>query len=181
MQNVNGKGKTTTDSGVATPCEKVVPTWQILLNNTPTAVMFVLGGTLLGLIWWGFSIVFLLYCGLAIVLFWRLICSHCHYFNTRACPCGYGIISARLFRPQRGKDFHKVFRRNIGIMFPCWFIPLGGGIYLLWSDFSWPVLGLFLAFCVVGFVLIPGLSKLIGCRECDQKDDCPWMKAPRKN
>ena len=105
---------------------RVVPAWLIVVDNGPTALMFVVGAALLWPISWSLSIAFLVYCGLAIVLFWARICPHCHHFSTRACPCGYGVVAAALFAPKGGKDFRKVFRRNIGIMFPCWFVPLRG-------------------------------------------------------
>ena len=136
---------------------------------------FLLGAALLWPISGSLSIAFLLYCGLAIVLFWARICPHCHHFDTRACPCGYGIVAAAFFKPKVGKDFRKVFRRNIGIMFPCWFAPLGGGAYLLWTRFSGPALGLFLTFCIVAFLLIPVISRFVGCKDCDVRDQCPWM------
>jgi hypothetical protein len=60
-------------------------------------------------------------------------------------------------------------------MFPCWIIPLIGGIYVLWSAFAIIPLALFLAFCIVGFAVIPLISRLIACKDCEIKDKCPWM------
>jgi hypothetical protein len=164
-----------TACGIPIACERIVPAWLIALDNIPTAVMFLLGSALIWKISPVFSLLFLVYCGLSIVLFWRLICPWCHHFESSGCPCGYGRIAPRFFQRRAGKEFRKVFRRNIGVVFPCWIAPLVAGLYLLRTQFSGTVLILFLSFCVVGFVLIPAISKFVGCRHCTIKADCPWM------
>ena len=169
------EGSVATDHGVPVECTRSVPGWVVALDNVPTVVMFVLGAALVWLVWWPLSVVFIAYCCLSIVLFWRLICPYCHHFDTRACPCGYGVIASRLFGRREGPDFRTVFKQRIGIMFPAWIVPFVAGVYLLWTDPSWDVLGLLLAFCIVGFVLIPAISKYVGCKGCEIKDDCPWM------
>jgi hypothetical protein len=30
-------------------------------------------------------------------------------------------------------------------------------------------------FSITGFVIIPLISKLAGCKNCEIKEDCPWM------
>ena len=163
------------DCNIPNNCERVVPAWLITLDNAPTAVLFLLGTAILWKIGPLWALLFLAYCCLSIVLFWRRICPWCHHFGTTGCPCGYAKIASRLFKRRTGRDFKQVFRRNIVVVFPCWFIPLGVGIYLLWTDFGRGFLYLFLAFCLVGFVLIPAISKFVGCRSCEIKDQCPWM------
>jgi hypothetical protein len=61
-------------------------------------------------------------------------------------------------------------------MYPCWFIPFGVGIYLLCTGFP-NVLPLFISFVVVGFILIPAISRFVGCKGCELKKECPWMTA----
>lgn len=161
--------------GVPDTCTRVVPTWLIVLDNAPTMVMFALGAALLWLIWWPFSIIFLVYGGLSIVLFWGLICPHCHHFDTRACPCGYGVIAPTFFKFKGTEDFKRVFKRNLTIMYPGWIVPFLAGVYLLRLDPTLLVLGLFISFCLIGFVAIPAISKFIGCKGCEIKDQCPWM------
>ncbi|MBN2319887.1 MAG: hypothetical protein JXR49_12450 [Acidobacteria bacterium] len=163
------------DCNIPNACERVVPTWLIVLDNAPTAVLFLLGTAIIWNLHSILSLVFLAYCCLSIVLFWKLICPWCHHFGTTGCPCGYSRIAARLFKKKTGKEFRRVFRRNIVVVFPCWFLPLAAGIYLLWTDYSRALLFLLLAFCFVGFVLIPAISKFVGCRSCEIKDQCPWM------
>jgi hypothetical protein len=167
--------KNAADCGIPAVCERIVPAWLVILDNAPTLVMFFLGSALIWKIHPVFSVLFLIYCGLSIVLFWRLICPWCHHYGSSACPCGYGKISSQFFKRKTGREFKRVFRKNIGILFPCWMVPLGTGLCLLWTKFTWPLFSLFLAFCIVGFVLIPAISKLVGCRSCEIKAECPWM------
>ena len=161
--------------GIHSGCERIVPTWLVLLDNIPTMGLFLLGAGLVGLVWWPLGILMLLYNVSTIVLFWWMICRHCPHFATRACPCGYGVIAARYFHKKEGSDFRKVFRKNIVMMLPCWFIPLGAGIYMLCAGFSRDVLIIVAAFVAVGFVLIPAISRFVGCKGCDLKQQCPWM------
>jgi hypothetical protein len=163
------------DCNIPNACDRNVPAWLIALDNAPTAVLFLLGTAIVWNLHPILSLIFLGYCCLSIVLFWKLICPWCHHFGTAGCPCGYSRIAARLFKRKTGKEFRRVFRRNIVVVFPCWFFPLGVGIYRLWTAYSPVLLFLFLTFCLVGFVLIPAISKFVGCRSCDVKDQCPWM------
>lgn len=163
------------ECGIHPKCTRVVPSWIVLADNIPTFSMFVLGTILIWMIWWPFAVAYALYCGLSIVLFWGLICPYCHHFDTRACPCGYGVLAPMVFKPKEGKDFRAVFRQNIAIMFPTFFIPPVAGAVLLYYDFSYLVLGLLIAFAVVAFAIIPLISKFVGCKGCEIKDQCPWM------
>ncbi|MEN6624795.1 MAG: hypothetical protein ABFD69_01050 [Candidatus Sumerlaeia bacterium] len=172
MQGLKESGP---DCGIPNQCARVVPAWKIAADNLPVAVMFVIGTALLWPITAAGAIAYFVYCCASIVLFWALICPYCHHYNTRACPCGYGIMSPRFFKPRTGREFKKVFKQNIAIMYPCWIFPFFGGAYRLWADFSRPVLALFILFCVIGFVLIPLFAKLVGCRNCEMKANCPWM------
>ena len=172
------KGVENTECGIPRDCSRAIPVWLVLLDNVPTVVMYGLGTALIrptGMAW---AVAYVAYSCFSIVFFWMRICTHCHHYGTLACPCGYGAISARLFASKRdqGREFRSVFRNNILVVFPSWFVPLGVGGYLLWSQFTAARLCLFSAFCLVGFVLIPLISKLAGCRNCSIKDECPWMK-----
>ena len=164
--------------GVPEACARAVPGWLVLLDNVPTLAMYLLGAAILWPLGIGWAAAYLLYSAVSIVLFWKCICPYCHHYGTRACPCGYGVVSARLFRSKRdaGEDFRSVFRDNIGVVFPSWFVPPAVGLCLLWWEFTPARLWLLVAFCVVGFALIPLISKLVGCRNCSVREDCPWMK-----
>ena len=156
-------------------CERVVPVWLVLLDNIPTAVLFLLGAFIAGLVWWPLALLMISYNLLSIILFWNRICPHCHHFGTRACPCGYGMAASRLFKRRQGGNFRKIFKHNVAIMYPCWFVPLFAGVYLLYTVYSIAILLLFLAFLAVGLVLMPLISRLVGCKGCTFKDQCPWM------
>jgi hypothetical protein len=161
-------------------CERIVPAWLVLIDNIPTAVLFVLGAILAALVSWPLAILLTLYNLASIVMFWGRICPHCPHFGTRACPCGYGVIAEKYFGKKDASDFRRVFRTNIAIMFPAWFIPLGVGIYLLYTRYSRDILALFVAFAIVGFILIPAISRFVGCKGCTLKDQCPWMTSNAK-
>ena len=162
--------------GIPDTCSRAIPLWLVLLDNVPTLTMYALGTAIMWPLGWAWAVAYLAYSFVSIVLFWMRICPYCHHHGTLACPCGYGVLSAKLFPPRRNRDFRMVFRRNIILVFPSWFVPAGAGAYLLWKAFTWPSLWLFVAFCVVGFALIPLISKLVGCRNCSIKEECPWMK-----
>jgi hypothetical protein len=172
--------KENSNCSVPDSCERIVPLWLVLLDNIPTLILFVLGAILLGIIGWPLAIVLTIYNFASIILFWRLICPHCPHFSTRACPCGYGVLAARFFQRKEGGDFRRRFRKYIVIMFPAWFIPFGAGLYLLYSRYSSGILVIFAAFVVVGFILIPAISRFVGCKGCELKDQCPWMSSSAK-
>jgi hypothetical protein len=163
------------------PCHtRKIPLWLVLLDNIPTIILFALGFVIIyqistiGAIFFGFYALF------SIVWFWAKICPFCHHYNTLACPCGYGAISSKLFKKRDDKSFKKVFKQNIGIVFPNWFIPFGIAVYLLVIRFSKEILILTIAFSLIGFIVIPLISKLVACKNCEIKEDCPWMTI-RKN
>jgi hypothetical protein len=165
----------TADCGIPNTCDRIVPLWLVLLDNVPTGVLFVLGAVLTGAVWWPLAIFMTLYNLSAIALFWVVICRYCQHFATRACPCGYGVIAARYLSRKEGGDFGKIFRKNIAIMYPSWFIPFAAGIYLLFTRFSAGIITVFSAFIIVGFLIIPMVSRFIGCKGCTLKEQCPWM------
>jgi hypothetical protein len=155
--------------------KRKIPLWLVLIDNIPTLILFALGIVIIYQLSVIGAIFFGIYTLFSIVWFWAKICPYCYHYNTLACPCGYGIISSRLFRKEDEKSFKKAFRNNIWIVFPNWFIPLAIAIYLLIIRYSAGILILMITFCLVGFVIIPAVSKLVGCKNCELKDDCPWM------
>lgn len=158
-------------------CHKTkIPLWLVLLDNLPTLVLIILGALIINEISKIGAIGYIVYSLLSIVWFWAKICPFCHHYATHACPCGYGIISAKLFTKRKDKSFKKVFKRNIGIVFPNWFAPFIIAIYLLATQYTQTILILSIAFSLIGFVIIPLISKFVGCKNCEIKEDCPWMQ-----
>ncbi len=171
----DGMTAETSHCSIHDSCGRPVPVWLVLLDNVPTLILFVLGAVLVGHVSRLAAAVMTIYNLASIVMFWRCICCHCPHFGTRACPCGYGIIAAGLFERKEGGDFRRIFRKNILVVFPAWFVPLGAGTYLLHARFSREALITFVAFVLVGFVLIPLISRFVGCKGCELKQQCPWM------
>lgn len=162
------------------PCHiRKIPVWLVLLDNIPTLILIVLGFMIVYKVSTGGAFFFGLYAIFSIVWFWARICPYCNHFDTYACPCGYGKVSAWIFKRKDNKSFRKVFRKNIAIQFPNWFIPVAVAIYLISTDYSKEILYLTISFALTGFVVIPGISKLVGCRNCEIKEDCPWMTASK--
>ncbi len=167
---------------------------QELINNLPYAAMIVLGTAVLflgipsALSRWVVAVVYLIY-GIA-GIFWIIVflCPFCRYYGTRSCPCGYGQLAARLRRRESSKlktqnlklsmadCFDKKFKRHIPVIVPLWFIPVLVGVITLIGAFSISLLVLLIIFAVDAFVLLPLLSTKHSCKECPQRDTCPWMK-----
>ena len=153
-----------------------------LVNNVPYTAMVVLGTVILAVgvghpMWrWIGAGLYLIY-GLAgacwIIVF---MCPYCRYWNTRSCPCGYGRIAAKL-RDKKPQDcFNEKFKNHIPVIVPLWFIPVLVGAALVVRSFSWLLLVLLVIFALNAFVVLPLVSTKHGCKECPQKDTCPWMK-----
>ncbi|HUX58932.1 MAG TPA: hypothetical protein VMV47_08125 [Bacteroidales bacterium] len=164
------------------PCnKKEIPLWLVLLDNIPTLILFILGAIIVYQVSTIGTVIFVAYSLFSVVFFWARICPYCYHYGTLACPCGYGVISAKLFKKRQDKSFIKVFKKNLVIVFPNWFIPFSIAIYLLITRYTNQTLILTIAFSLIGFVVIPLISKLVGCKNCEIKEDCPWMKAKVQN
>lgn len=159
---------------------------QELINNIPYLVMIILGtiifvagfsNSLWGLIG---AAVYLVY-GVA-GAFWIIffVCPYCRYWNSRSCPCGYGRIAARFRDKNVVECFEEKFKRHIPVIVPLWFIPILAGLPVVIRNFSWTLLILLFFFIVDAFVILPLISTKHSCKECPQKDLCPWMKLKGK-
>lgn len=154
---------------------------QTVIANIPYSIMILLGAVIISL-GSGFSLTgligatgYILY-GIAGSA-WTMIfiCPYCAYYATRSCPCGYGMLSARMVRRGEGSCFSEKFRRHIPVLVPLWFIPVICGGIALWYSPSWVLAGALLVFSINSFVVLPLVSRKHSCSECPQKDDCPWM------
>ena len=173
MNSTNGQ------SGGCTAKKK--PMWLILLDNVPTLTMFILGTIIISEISVIGAAGYLSYAFFSIVWFWAKICTYCYHYGSKSCPCGYGVVSSKLFKRRFDNSFIKVFKGNLGIVFPNWFVPFGVAMYLLVTQYTQHIFILTLAFSFIGFVVIPVISKYVGCKSCEIKDECPWMmkKVPK--
>jgi len=153
-----------------------------VLGNVPYMVMLLLGalGLLLSLrlqpAGWAAAGGYLAYGLLGALWIILFLCPHCPSFGRWSCPCGYGVLSARLRRPGDTSRFEAKFKRHIGVIVPLWIIPLLVGGVALARGFSWPLAALLGAFILNSYVILPLASRRHGCRHCTQREECPWMK-----
>lgn len=163
-------------------CASEAQVGKAALSNLPYALMILLGVAALllalgpgGSAWWaaGGYLAYGLLGPLWIILF---LCPHCPSYGHWSCPCGYGIISARLRPAGDTSRFRTEFKRHIAVIVPLWIIPLVPGGLALARGFSWPLAVVMAAFAINSYVVLPLVSKRHGCGHCEQREQCPWMK-----
>ena len=155
---------------------------QEIIDNLPYIFMMILGalvfifGPEASTANWLFAGLYVLY-GIAGAL-WIIIfvCPYCHYYDTRACPCGYGQISAKLCDVRDQSRFIEKFKKHIPVIIPLWIIPMVAGIIFIFQNFSLFLLLLVVLFAIDAFLILPLVSRKYGCAHCPQKDTCPWMR-----
>lgn len=174
-----------TDSRDGQATRLYTPT-QELINNIPYITMTVLGaaifivafnGSVLSLTTAGAYLVYGIAGTIWIMIF---VCPYCRYFDTRECPCGYGHIAVKFRKKESVECFSDKFKKHIPVIVPLWFIPIVAGLPVVIANFTWLLLILLVMFAVVAFVILPQVSTKHGCKECPQKDTCPWMKYKTK-
>jgi len=148
---------------------------QILVHNIPLFIMYVLGTILVAFLNIFVAFGYIIYIFIGLSLFMVNICVYCPHYGKQSSLCGYGIIVKRLAKRKNPREFQSNFKRFIAVLFPIWFIPLIVGIYLLIINFNWLVLGIFIIFIIIGFIIVPFYSRSKACKECKHRDQCPWM------
>jgi len=136
----------------------------LLRANTATFATFALGAIALSLFCPLGAGLYALYCVASTAAIWATVCVHCpHYGGT--CPAGYGAMSSALFR--RGREGLLASRHRLIWVYtaPAWLAPPLAATPVLVVQFSWPLLGLVLAFLVTAFVVAPVVSRVAGCCE----------------
>jgi hypothetical protein len=158
---------------------------QTVIANVPYSIMLLTGAAVIAL---GFGLspgALLAAAGYAVYgiagALWIMvfICRYCGYYGTRGCPCGYGVIAARIVPKGEHECFAEKFKRHIPVIVPLWLIPAACGAVQLSREFSTALAWLLGVFVFNSFVLLPWVSRRHGCSECPQKDDCPWMAKDR--
>ncbi len=146
----------------------------ICLSLTLTTASYLLGSLIFYFIAPLFGLLYLILCGLTILVALKFRCTHCYYYGAW-CSFGFGKISSLIFKkgdPNEFKNPQKVIPTAIlsfgTLLLP--FIGIGG---LLLTDFSLFHLSLLVAYVSIGIApnfLIRG--KL--CELCEQgKLGCP--------
>lgn len=150
------------------PCHsRKIPLWMVLLDNIPTLVLFILGFLIISQISFYGGIAYIFYSLFSVVWFWLKICPSCHHYDSLSCPCGYGAISPKFTRKRSDKSFKKVFRNNIWVMVPDWLVPFVIAIVIALTRHTSEILILTISFSIVGFIVIPVISKQVGCKNCE--------------
>jgi len=155
---------------------------QELINNLPYVAMTVLGAAVFivgfeSLAWrWVAAGAYLTYGIIGALWIMIFVCPYCGYWNTRSCPCGYGRIAAKLKEKKSNGCFTEKFKKHIPVIVPLWFIPLLAGAALAIRNFSWVLLVFLVMFVLDAFVVLPFFSTKHSCKDCPQRDVCPWMK-----
>ena len=155
---------------------------ETFLHNLPYIMMIVLGAAVLfrsfGVSVWGevTAAGYALYGLLGALWIMVFVCPFCRFWGTDACPCGYGKIAARIRGRQPEDRFNEKFKKHIPVIVPLWFLPLVAAAAALARGFTWGMLILVILFALDAFVILPRFSTQHGCRDCPQRQSCPWMK-----
>jgi len=168
------------------PCHPLAaPTYtalQTFLHNLPYILMTILGAAVLLRSFNGYpwapitAAVYLLYGLVGALWIMVFVCPFCRFWGTSSCPCGYGRLAARLRDRQPEDRFSEKFKKHIPVIVPLWFVPLIAAAPALVRGFTWGLVALVVIFVADAFVILPRFSSQHGCRECPQRETCPWMK-----
>jgi hypothetical protein len=154
---------------------------EVVIANIPYVVMTNLGAAIFAVGWdgpvwnWVLASAYLLYGVFGVFLIVLFVCPFCAHHGTNSCPCGYGKIAAKGRKKQEIECFDKKFKTYIPMIVPLWFLPLIVGGYIAVQQFSWWYGTLLVVFAIDAFVILPLVSTQHGCKECPQRDTCPWM------
>jgi hypothetical protein len=158
---------------------------EVLVANIPYAAMVLLGALTI-LFAFGFSAWAVggaaLYAAYGLAgPFWIMafVCPYCAYYGTTGCPCGYGVVAARLVQKGDHDCFAQKFKRHIPVIVPLWLLPVGFGVWAASHAFAWSLVGLVVLFVVNSYVVLPLVSRRHSCTDCPQASDCPWMGSER--
>jgi len=152
-----------------------------VIDNLPYAVMILLGAIIIALglrlLWWAWIAAgaYLAYGVLGSFWIILFLCPHCANYGKRSCPSGYALLSAKLRPAGDTALFTKKFKQHIPVIVPLWIIPVLIGGLLAFKSFSWPLVILLGMFILESFIILPLVSKSHGCKNCPQREACPWM------
>jgi len=149
---------------------------EIVVANVPSMLTYVLGAVIMFHLGPLFGLLYIAFVIIELVLFMRFVCTYCPTYNSVHCPSGYGKLAGRLFDRGNAAQFGLMFNRFIPFLSLVWVVPVVGALVLLLSGFSFYYLGLLISFVVVGYVILPIFHRHFECRECQNKENCPWGK-----
>ncbi len=149
---------------------------EIVVANIPSMLTYSLGTLIMFHLGAPFGILYIFFVIVELVLFMRFVCIYCPTYNSKHCPSGYGGLAARMFEKGEVAEFREMFNRFIPFLSMVWVVPVLGALVLLYNDFSFYYLGLLVSFAIVGYIILPMFHRYFECRECPNKDNCPWGK-----
>ncbi len=156
-------------------------TQEVIIANIPYAVMVLIGTIIIAYSYnvsgaaYTAAIGYFTYGVMGALWIMIFVCPFCAFYAKKGCPCGYGIISAKIVKKSGGNRFPEKFKRHIPVIVPLWLIPIVCGGIALWDSFSWMLAVLVLVFIIESWIILPLVSVKHGCVDCPQKDNCPWM------
>jgi hypothetical protein len=159
---------------VGKKCYERYPLWIVILSNSLSISIYIIGAYILYGLGITFTILYLLFCVLIEVRLLKKGCTSCYYYG-KTCAFGKGRFSSYLFKKGDPSLFSQkeVSWQSILPDFLVFLIPIAGGIILLFNKFNWSVLLLMVAILILsssGNAFIRSLT----CRNCKQRDlGCP--------
>lgn len=151
-------------------------TKNILIANVPSSLTYALGLIIFLYVGVMFGLLYLIFTILALVLFLKFVCTYCPSYGSKHCPSGYGRIAARLFKKGDVARFPQMFKRYIPFLSLIWIFPILGSAVLLLRELSAFFVALTVSFIIVGFVILPLFHRYYECRDCPNREKCPWAK-----
>ncbi|MGA1823308.1 MAG: hypothetical protein ACMUIP_01500 [bacterium] len=116
------------------------------------------------------AVLYILYCFCAaLIIMPKLRCTKC-YYHKGLCSTGFSLIAQRLHKNSSNKPFKSGAWHNI-FLIPIAFIPIGGGIYLLFSHCSTKNM-ILLSLVLLSFAAILIEHGCLGCYNCKELEQC---------
>jgi len=152
-----------------TQCYENYPLWMVILANTLSISIYIIGAFILyglGII---FSALYLVFC---LFMEIRLLknCSNCYYYG-KSCAFGKGRLSPHIFEKGDPDLFYQEDVSWYAVLpdFLVFLFPMVGGIILLFIEFNWITLLLIIVILILslaGNAMIRSLT----CRNCQQRE-----------
>ena len=137
------------------------------------AAIGVLGALVLLPLHWGLAVLELALTAISPLWMMLRVCPHCTVHGSEACPSGFGVISERLAGRRDTALFAQAFAHNVYGVMPMWFLPVAGAALMAWRGIGVPLVPLAL-FVLLAFVATPLRARLVHCKRCPRRGDCPW-------
>lgn len=150
-------------------CHENYPLWMVILANTLSISIYLIGAFILYGFGVTFSFLYLLFC---MIMEIRLLksCANCYYYG-KTCAFGKGRLSSHIFKKGDPKLFYQGDVSWYAVLpdFLVFLFPMVGGIILLFIEFNWITLLLIIVILVLslaGNAIIRSLT----CEQCKQRE-----------